>query len=407
MKSPYTKKFFEHNRTRLREIIADEIPIILTANTLVQRCADTSFPFRQDTNFWYVTGLDFPDAVYVHDGQKESLILPKSNTILDIFNGVTSKEEVQNISGIERILTYEQGAKLLRQITLSRPHIGTLLPATALQTRYNIAPNPARKQLVNRLRRLKVGITFKHLGVQFSQLRSVKTSEEIKAIETSVNLTVEAFKHVKTLIKSQVYEYEIEAEFSYFFKKQNARHAYGPIVASGKNATILHYEDNDQKLPTNSQILIDIGAEAYRGAADISRTYATGKPSKRLKDVHAGVLHMQDFACDLLRPELDFRDYEMAVEKEMGVVLKQLGIINTATRKQIRKYYPHATSHHLGLDVHDSVDYSLPLKENMILTVEPGIYLPNENIGVRIEDNVLVSNDGIINLSKTLPRDLW
>lgn len=151
---------------------------------------------------------------------------------------------------------------------------------------------------------------------------------------------------------------------------------------------------------------MDVGAEATRGAADITRTYAIGEPSKLLERVHAAVLEVQNYAFSLIKPGIYLQDYEKAVEKEMGRILAELGLIEQQTHDEIRRRFPHATSHYLGLDVHDIGDYSKPLSAGAVLTVEPGIYIPEKSIGVRIEDNILITESGYKNLSQNLSTAL-
>ncbi len=406
MQSPFTKKYFERNRIRLREKVSADLPIILSSNNQLQYSADSAYPFRQDTNFWYITGVDSPDIIYVHDGQKETLILPKPNIVRDVFDGVVDQEYLREFSGIERIISHKQGSLLLKQLVQKHSQIATLLPATGLQTHYGIVPNPSRKQIVNRLRRLKAGLTFTHLGLVFAQLRMVKSKEELKALKSSINLTVEAFNKAKQFVKVGMFEYEIEAVMTSYFRMHNAKHAYPPIIAGGKRACTLHYDSNDKKLASSSLVLLDVGAEQFRGAADITRTYTTGKPTKRQIAVHQSVIEIQKYAFSILKPGVLMHDYEKLVEQETGRHLKNLGLIKHASRKQIRKFFPHASSHFLGLDVHDSADYSKPLEAGMVLTVEPGIYIPDESIGIRIEDDVLITETGIEVLSEALPRHL-
>ncbi len=402
----FSKQYFAKNREKIRQKIDQSIPIVLSAHTLMQYSADTSFPFRQDACFWYLTGIDEPDFIYVHDGVHESIIMPKTNFVRDVFDGEHSEDSIRRATGIERILTHKQGMQTLKHLVKKHDKIATLLPATILQERYGIAPNPSRRRLINKLRRLRAGLQFQHMGNAFATSRMYKSDEEIFAIQSSIDITVDAFKKVKESLSAGMFEYQIESIMTGHFRSNNAVHAYSPIVAAGKNACTLHYDKNNSKIYNKSGLLIDVGAESYRGAADITRTYSVGVPSKRLKNIHAGVQHMHKYALTLLKIGTDMQAYEKSIENEMGVILKDLGLIKKASRKQIRKFYPHATSHFLGIDVHDIGDYSLPLKEGVVLTVEPGIYVPDESIGVRIEDNILITNNGPKVLSASLPTDL-
>jgi Xaa-Pro aminopeptidase len=203
------------------------------------------------------------------------------------------------------------------------------------------------------------------------------------------------------------HEHEVEALLSYEYRRLGASgDAFPAIVATGKNAATVHHTVSHDKILKNQLLLIDTGAEVDNYAADISRTFAIGRPTKRQQAVFDAALRAQRYAISLIRPGLNFRDYEKQVEKFVGQELKQLGLIKNASRKSIRKYFPHATSHYLGLDTHDSGDYYADFEENMVLAVEPGILIPEEGIGVRVEDNVLVTKDGCEVLSKHLPTTL-
>jgi Xaa-Pro aminopeptidase len=227
-------------------------------------------------------------------------------------------------------------------------------------------------------------------------------------MKQAINLTMGAFEYVKENLASFTYEYEVEAEFSYWFTKQGAKgHAYDPIVASGSNACTLHYVDNDSKLKKRDLLLLDIGARVSGYAADITRTYALGEPTKRQSEVHEVLQTAQQKIIRLIRPELLVEEYQQKVDDIMGDAMIALGLIKTKDdEKNYRKYFPHAVSHGLGVDVHDSLGGPKYFKPGMVLTVEPGIYIPEEGIGVRIEDDILVTEKGRTNLSSRLSTDL-
>ena len=179
-----------------------------------------------------------------------------------------------------------------------------------------------------------------------------------------------------------------------YLQKGASGHAFEPIVASGNNACTIHYVKNDSTIAKNFPLLVDTGAEFMNYAADISRTYLPANAPTRQKERYLAVREVADFARSIMKPGMLMRDIEQQVEKRMGEVLIELGLIKINETKEVRKYYPHAVSHHLGLDVHDLADYSVPLAENMVITVEPGIYIKQEGIGIRIEDDVLITNTG-------------
>jgi Xaa-Pro aminopeptidase len=183
-------------------------------------------------------------------------------------------------------------------------------------------------------------------------------------------------------------------------------HAYEPIVATDNNATTIHYTSNNAALKNKHLLLLDVGAAYGLYAADISRTYALKKPSPRLVEVYDAVLSVQKKLMKMIRPGLTMRQIESMTEELVGDALVGLGLIKNKTSKNIRKYYPHAVSHFLGLDVHDAADYDMPLSAGMVITVEPGIYIAAEKIGVRIEDDVVITKNGIRNLSSAISNNL-
>ena len=241
-----------------------------------------------------------------------------------------------------------------------------------------------------------------------AELRAIKQSHEIDAMKKAIGLTVDAFADAKKKLPTLSAEYEVEAEFTYNFGKAGgAKHAYDPIVASGKNACTLHYNHNNASLQKNSLLLIDIGARVEGYAADITRTYAIGQPTKRQIAVHRAVETAHKAIIGLLRPGLTVTKYQAQVDTIMQDALMSLDLLKDRTDQvTYRKYFPHAISHGLGIDVHDSLGRPSELQTGMVLTVEPGIYIPEESIGVRIEDDILITDTGHVNLSGSLSTSL-
>jgi Xaa-Pro aminopeptidase len=230
------------------------------------------------------------------------------------------------------------------------------------------------------------------------------------AIQAAINTTIAGIKEATRppKLRGYAHEYQIEAELSRAFRRREAAgHAFEPIVAGGSRACTMHNISNTGTLAADELLLMDVGAEIDHYAADISRTISlNGQPSRRQQAVHAAVLDVQGFAFRLLQPGVLLKDYEQQVEHYMGEKLRELGLIKTVAHEAVRGFYPHATSHFLGLNVHDVGDYGRPLEPGVVLTVEPGIYIPREGIGVRIEDDVLITPKGIKVLSAKLSREL-
>ncbi len=408
MEVRFTPEFFEGNRAQLKQLFPGTAPIVLGANGLVQRNADTNLAFRQDSNFWYLTGSNLPDLVLVMDKDKEYIILPEGSSYQDVFNGSVDIKLLSEVSGVKSIVDNKTGWKQLASRLKKVKHIATKAAAPAYIQQYGFYTNPAHAALISKLKDIAGDAELLDLKPHLSKLRAIKQPVEIEALQSAVDITAGTFKTIKKKLAKYQYEYEIEAELSLGYRQAGAYgHSYTPIVASGVNACTLHYVANSSPIEPKQLVLIDSGAEVYNYAADITRTLAVTEPTKRQRLVHEAVLEVQQFAIGLIKPGVNLRDYEHEVENFMGEKLRELGLIKSINHKNVRKFYPHGTSHFLGLDVHDVGSYSKPLEPNMVLTVEPGIYIAKEKIGIRIEDDVLVTADGNRVLSAKLPKSLW
>lgn len=403
----FNPEFFISNRARLRRLFMGTAPIILTANGLLQRNSDITFPFRQDSSFWYLTGIEEPGVVLVMDKTKDYLILPSRPKHSDLFDGPIDTELLTTVSGIETVLDNQTGWRQLGARLKRSKHAAVLAAPPAYIEEYGFYTNPARAQLNSLIKDVNSDISFLDIRNQLVKLRSIKQPLEIEAISQAINITINTFKKIKKNLGKYDYERDIETEIIVDFKKQRSQPAFPSIIASGKNACTIHYEGYDSKLNDKELLLIDIAAEVSHYSSDIARTLGRiDKLSKRQKQVFNAVAEVQNFAFSLLKPGIIPKEYESQVEHHMGEKLRELGLIKTIDRDSVRKYFPTLTSHFLGLDTHDIGDYSLPLEENMIITVEPGIYIPEEAIGVRIEDDVLITKTGIKNLSADLLSSL-
>ncbi len=404
MSQNFPSTFFKGNRKWLLKNVETKL-IVITANNELQRSGDGSFPFRQDSNFWYLTGIDEPNFILVITEREEYLIKPNRHWVKDIFDGAISDKDLAKSSGISQILENRKGwQKLTKQLNVNKK-VSTLFP---MQDRhFNITANPARRQLINKMRRRVPAMHMDDIRLVMARQRMVKQDPELKVIQKSIDITCDSLLEVfsKKWQGEYVFEYELEADINAGFRKRGAETvAFPTILAVGKEACQIHPMKNDKKLKTGELLLFDLGAEYSNYGADISRTLPiNGKMSTRQKEVFDGVYEVYSFALDQLKPGVLIREYEQTIEAKMGEVLKRLGVIKKLDRKHIRKHFPHATSHMLGLDTHDAADYAHPLEENMVMTVEPGIYLPGENIGVRIEDDVVITKTGVKVLSADLP----
>lgn len=410
MESRFTSEFFAANRRRLRELFTGTAPIVVAANGLLQRGSDSTYAFAQDANFWYLTGIDEPDLVLVMDRDKEYLIVPSRSAYQEAFDGSVITEELSRRSGIQTVYDDKAGWEQLANRLKKVKHAATLAVPPAYVEHYGLYTNPARAALVQRLKGTKPGLELLDLSPHLIRLRMVKQPLELSAIQAAINITISTIKESlrPAKLRKYAYEYQLEAELSRGFRRRGADgHAFEPVVAGGPRACTLHNVANAGALSADELVIVDTGAEVEHYAADITRTASLGPPSRRQQAVHAAVLDVQRFAFDLLKPGVLLKDYEKQIEQYMGEKLRELGLIKTITHDAVKKFYPHSTSHFLGLNVHDVGDYDRPLEPGVVLTVEPGIYIRRESIGIRIEDDVLITRGGIRILTDKLARDLW
>lgn len=402
--------FFAGNRARLRQLFTGTAPIVLTAHGLLQKGSDEEYPFHQDRSFWYLTGIDDPDIILVMDKSKEYLIVPEREAVREHFDGALSSDLITRQSGIKEVLNEREGWRQLETRLKRVQHVATLAANPKYLETFGVYTNPARAELIHRIRVCNPDIELLDLRQHLSRMRSVKQPVEIQAIQRAIDITVETLKEIRRpkQLAKYAYEYEIEADLSRGFRRRGALgHAFSPIVASGKRACTLHNVQNNAALASDELITLDVGADFEHYAADITRTYSLGgKPSRRQQQVYDAVLAAQAYAFSLLKPGVLYKDYEKKMEQFVGEKLRELGLIKTIESDAVRNFFPHATSHFLGLDTHDAGDYGEPLQPGMVLAVEPGIYIPEESIGVRIEDNVLITEEGIQVLSSALSREL-
>lgn len=398
--------FFTTNRQRLIEGLNGGV-VVLSGYSQMQRSNDMSFLFEQEANFWWLTGIEYPDWWLIIDGSRNKswLVAPYVSQSHEIFDGSLSAELAKEVSGVTGVISRDEAETMLRD--LSKKHsVVYALGEQPHAEHLDFTLNPAIKSIREHISRLFT--TVQDCRKELAQLRAIKTSDEIDAMRKAISVTIDGFETVKKKLASCHYEYEVEAEFNYYFRMHGADgHAYDPIVAAGGNACTLHYVANSDKLKKRQLLLLDIGARTGGYAADITRTYAYGEPTKRQIDVHAAVQRAQQEIIRLIQPNVTVEQYQKDVDEIMIEALLLLGLMSGRDDKEnYHKYFPHAISHGLGVDVHDSLGGPKYLQPGMVLTVEPGIYVPEEGIGVRIEDDILVTVSGNDNLSKRLSTDL-
>jgi Xaa-Pro aminopeptidase len=408
----FKSDFFAGNRERLRQLFTGTAPIVITANGSLQRGSDEAYPFQQDANFWYLTGINEPGYILVLDKDKEYLIAPELSHVQETFDGVTSAAEITQRSGIADIASYKNGWRRLESRLKKVQNVATLAAPPSYIDVWGLYTNPARAVLAKRLREIRADIELLDLRSHLGRMRMIKQPQELEALQRAIDTTIETLKDVTrpAQLAKYAYEYEIEADITRGFRRRGASglagHAFTPIVASGPRACTMHHVANDGALASDELIVLDVGADFGQYSADITRTVMSGAPSRRQRAVHEAVLAVQAHAFSLLKPGVQLREYEDEVVAFMGEKLRELGLIKSITEESVRQFFPHATSHFLGLNTHDAGDYGRPLEPGVVITVEPGIYIPEEGIGVRIEDDVLITEEGIRILTDKLPRHL-
>ena len=394
----FSAQFYIGNRERLTESLPDSL-IVIAGHVSLQMSADTSYPFRQDSNFWYLTGIDEPGLVLVIDTKKgESLLLiPEQNDYQKEWDGENETSDMKNISGISNVLPKTTLANLLKDAKNKGLQICYNTPAPEIVEPYGFYSNPARRLVENVIK--QVESNPKDVRINIARLRQTKQTIELTALQTAIDITGDTLADVKQKLGHFKTEKDLERAISSgFFARAADGHGYEPIVASGKNACVLHYNKNTDVLHNNSLVLLDVGALSDGYSADISRVWAVGTHTDKQKAVYYAVCDIQDKAFSILGPGTKLREYQKEMEGYAFKAMKKLGLETDI--------YPHGFSHFLGLDVHDAGDYDAPLALGSVITVEPGVYLHSEGVGVRIEDNILITENGIKNMSIGIPRSL-
>lgn len=395
--------FFTGNRQALLDQLKKGALVVVTGYGEVQRSHDSAHRFEQEANFWYLTGIEQADWWLIMDGTHGTqwLVVPERDEVQQIFDGVADSDGARAVSGIKTVLTRDEAIRRLRDLAKHHSIVYTTEQPAYLHEHATFQLNSSQAELKKILERIfqKVQACNRELAT----LRTIKKPQEITAIEKAIKITIAAFEHMKKALPAAKHEYELQAVLDYEIRKRGARgHAYDPIVAGGSNACTLHYIHNEAPLSKKGLVLFDIGARVDGYAADISRTYALSIPTKRQQAVHEAVREAQAACIELLRPGVTFDEYHERCEGVMKHALESLGL----STERYRDYFPHAMGHGLGVNVHDPLAGHDSLQPGMVLTVEPGIYIRDEGIGVRIEDDILITDTGHKNLSAALSTAL-
>ncbi|VXD16717.1 aminopeptidase P N-terminal domain-containing protein [Marinoscillum sp. 108] len=410
------QQLFVENRKRLVSRLKPHSVVIIHSNDVMPTNADGTMSFKQNSDLFYLTGVDQEESICIlapdfpDEKMRELLFLRETNEEIAIWEGhKLTKEEGQEISGIQNIKWNQDFEKMLYTILAETEHI--YLPtnehirnASLVET----ANDRFIKQCMSRFPLYK----YERLAPIIYDLRTIKSGIETKLIEHACHITEQGFRRILETVSPGVWEYEVEAEYAHVFLSNRSRgFAYTPIIAGGANACVLHYIENNQQLKDGDLMLMDVGAEYANYNADMTRTIpVNGRFTKRQRQVYDAVLRVKNQATELLTPGSAIPEYHKAVGALMEVELIELGLIDKTDVKNqnpdwpaYKKYFMHGTSHHLGLDVHDVASIYKKFEPGMVFTVEPGIYIREEGIGIRLEDDILITENGHKNLMRNIP----
>uniref|UniRef100_UPI004048E570 aminopeptidase P N-terminal domain-containing protein n=1 Tax=Algoriphagus sp. TaxID=1872435 RepID=UPI004048E570 len=414
--TPLLKELYQRNRAKFTTKMAKNGVAIFNANDILPTNADGTMKFRQNNDLFYLCGIDQEETILLlapdcpNPAWREVLFLRETNAHIAVWEGHKyTKEEAFVASGIE-----------------------TILWLSDFELVFNSVVNLSESIYLNTNEHLRAGVVVETRDARFIQvvkeryplhrlervapilhaLRAVKESEEIQQLQIACDITEKGFRRVLEMVLPGVTEYEIEAEFIHEFVRNRSKgFAYEPIIASGPSACVLHYIENNKACLDGELLLLDVAAEYGNYNADMTRTIpVNGRYTQRQRQVYDAVLRVEREAASMLRPGVTIQDYHREVGLVMQSELVGLGLIDQTDIKNqdpkwpaYKKYFMHGTSHHLGLDVHDVGTMHYPISAGMVFTVEPGIYIPDEGFAVRIENNIVVQEQGYLDLMQNIP----
>ena len=418
--NPIHSGVYTKNRVRFAKELHSKSLAVFNSNDIYPISADSTLPFEQHRDLFYLSGIDqeesilviFPDAL--EKKYREILFVKETNDHIAVWEGAKlTKKQASELSGIQTVCWLSEFKRIFQELSsqCDRFYFNTnehYRQAVETQTREDRFIEWCKKNYPAH----NVGKSNPIL----QKLRSVKAPEEIAQIQQACDITEKGFRRVLSFIEPGVWEYEIEAELIHeFIKNRSKGFAYTPIIASGNNTNILHYTENNQQCHEGDIVLMDVAGEYGNYSSDLTRTVPiSGKFSPRQKEVYAAVLNVKKEATKLLVSGTLWKEFHIEVGKLMTSELLGLGLLDKADiqnenkeRPAYKKYFMHGTAHHIGLDTHDYGLLHLPMEANMVFTVEPGIYIPEEGFGIRLEDDVVLQKEGEPhNLMSSIPIEI-
>jgi Xaa-Pro aminopeptidase len=413
---PLDPAIFIQNRQRFTDRIDKNAIAIFNSNDELPTNADQVFKFKQNSDLFWLTGIEQEDSMLIifpanpDPAYREILVLTRPNELKEKWDGHRLRaDEARAISGIKTIVWLDALEGLLQPMI----HLADTIYLNTNEHYRKSNLVPVRDYRYAMMMRERYPLhQYKRSAKILKDLRAIKTELEIAVMQKAIDITENAFRRVLSFVKPGVMEYEIEAEIQHSFLTQRATGpAYSSIIAGGDRARVLHYVANNQECKDGELILMDFGAEYGNYCADLTRTIpVNGKFSRRQKTVYNACLHLHKYAASILKPGISIVDYTEKVGDEATIVFQKIGLLRQSAIKNedpdnraYRKYLYHGISHHLGIDVHDLGTRTSPIKAGMVFTIEPGIYIEEENMGIRIENNYLITSNGNKDLMKKIP----
>ncbi|MBB5351261.1 Xaa-Pro aminopeptidase [Haloferula luteola] len=413
---PIDPQLFVRNRDKLRALLKPNSIVIVLANDILPTNADGTLLLKQNSDLYYLTGVNQEDTVLVlmpdagDPKEREILFVKETSELISIWDGEKlTKEEARQATGISRVEWSSSFDGWLHRLVPQAEHIYL---TTNEHLRAEVVVETANDRFIKRCQARYPLHHYERLAPLMHRLRITKDVEELKFIQKACDITEAGFRRTLGFIKPGVGEWEIEAELLHEFLRRGSRgFAYNPIVGSGKNACVLHYLENDKVCQDGEVVLMDVAAEYGGWNSDLTRSVpVNGRFTARQREVYDSVLRVLRGANEILRPGNTPMEYQKQVMELMEAELVNLGLIDAQAAKEqgpdkplVRKYFMHGTSHHLGLDVHDVCPPHEPFAVGQVFTIEPGIYIREEGLGIRLENDVLIQEDGNFDMMGNIP----
>ncbi|MCB0398467.1 MAG: aminopeptidase P family protein [Winogradskyella sp.] len=411
------RNLFINNRKNFASHMKPNSLAVFNSNDIYPVSADSTLPFAQHRDIFYLSGVDQEESILVifpdcpKEKHREILFLKETNDHIAVWEGEKlTKEKAFETSGIKTVYWLQDMEKIMFELMTQ---CDTVYINTNEHYRANVETETREDRFTKWLKDKYPAHSVAKSNPILQRLRSVKDPIELALMQNACDITEKGFRRILNFVKPGVWEYNIEAEFMHeFLNNRSKGFAYTPIIASGNNANVLHYIENNQQCKAGDLILLDVGAEYANYSSDMSRTIpVSGKFTDRQKQVYNAVNRVKDEATKLLVPGTLWEQYHVEVGKLMTSELLGLGLLDKADVQNenpdwpaYKKYFMHGTSHHIGLDTHDYGLLHEPMQANMVFTVEPGIYIPDEGFGIRLEDDVVIQDSGEpFNLMRNIP----